>query len=114
VKNRDTVNLLNRAAAALETPEDLAFDDVEALIEDLTSEAARLSDTQVMCNSASPGPAGTASERADHDRRDRMGNLRMEQELIETALESIPEDSPHRAKLLERLREVDIALCDLD
>ena len=36
MKTRDLVNLLNRAAAALETPGDLEPGDVEALIEDLT------------------------------------------------------------------------------
>ena len=36
MKNRDLVNLLNRAAAALETPKDLQPDEVDFLIEDLT------------------------------------------------------------------------------
>lgn len=39
LKVRDLKNLLNRAAAALETPTDLTPDDVAALIEDLTEAA---------------------------------------------------------------------------
>jgi len=35
MKNRELVNLLNRAAAALETPQDLTKEDMEQLIEDL-------------------------------------------------------------------------------
>ncbi len=41
MKNRDLVNLLNRAAAALETPADLTAQDVRDLIADLTTEAAQ-------------------------------------------------------------------------
>jgi hypothetical protein len=35
MKNRDRINLINRAIAALETPEDLSREDIAHLIEDL-------------------------------------------------------------------------------
>lgn len=40
MKQRDLVNLLNRAAAALETPADLTPDDHQQLVQDLIAEAA--------------------------------------------------------------------------
>lgn len=42
MKNRDLVNLLNRAAAAMETPSDLSGHDLVCLIEDLREEADTL------------------------------------------------------------------------
>lgn len=38
----ELINLLNRAAAALETPEDLSSEDKKILIEDLCAEASAL------------------------------------------------------------------------
>jgi hypothetical protein len=42
MKPRDLANLLNRAAAALETPDDLSEIELEELIEDLQAEADSL------------------------------------------------------------------------
>lgn len=43
MKARDLANLLNRAAAAFETPNDLSEDEKAELVEDLTTAAAELS-----------------------------------------------------------------------
>ena len=42
LKSRDLKNLLNRAAAALETPGDLSQEDVEVLIADLLAAAEEI------------------------------------------------------------------------
>jgi hypothetical protein len=44
MKNQDLVNLLNRAAAYLETPGDISKAEVDYLIEDLTVAAKELDD----------------------------------------------------------------------
>lgn len=46
MKRRDLVNLLNRAAAALETPEDLTETGIALLIEDLCVAARELEDQE--------------------------------------------------------------------
>lgn len=62
-----------------------------------------------------PGISKTSkSVQAEFARRDKISSLRMDQELIETALESITKDNPYRAGLLMYLRDVEIALVDLD
>jgi hypothetical protein len=44
MKNRDLINLINRAAAAIETPADLTEDEIQDLLDDLDAAALELED----------------------------------------------------------------------
>jgi DNA-binding ferritin-like protein (Dps family) len=69
MKQKDLINLLNRAAASYETPGDLDGDDLSHLVEDLTVAAAHFSNDTELSNLLNRAAAGleTPADLSDSD-----------------------------------------------